>query len=141
MPNRAALASEVERRSHATMRSFEDSLQRLGLNRVDILLIHDADERSQGDRYAETLRTVEHVALRALERLKAEGVIEAFGAGVNQAEACARSGRQITLLVPIESGRSRRRTRTTRRALDPAYPRYLELYPALRPVLRGAAIA
>jgi D-threo-aldose 1-dehydrogenase len=74
----------------ATMRSFEDSLQRLGMNRVDILLIHDCDEWSQGPAYPEALRTVEHGALKALEKLKAEGVISAFGAGVNQAEACER---------------------------------------------------
>jgi D-threo-aldose 1-dehydrogenase len=74
----------------ATMRSFEDSLQRLGMNRVDILLIHDCDEWSQGARYADALRTVEHGALKALEQLKAEGTIAAFGAGVNQAEACER---------------------------------------------------
>lgn len=74
----------------ATMRSFEDSLQRLGMNRIDILLIHDADEWSQGAGYAEALRTVEGGALKALERLKAEGTIGAFGAGVNQAEACER---------------------------------------------------
>jgi D-threo-aldose 1-dehydrogenase len=72
----------------ATMRSFEDSLQRLGMNRIDILLIHDADEWSQGARYREVLRTVETGALRALQRLKDEDVIGAFGAGVNQAEAC-----------------------------------------------------
>ena len=74
----------------ATMRSFEDSLQRLGMNRVDVLLIHDCDEWSQGARYAQALRTVERGALRALEKLKAEGTIGAFGAGVNQAEACER---------------------------------------------------
>jgi D-threo-aldose 1-dehydrogenase len=74
----------------ATMRSFEDSLQRLGLNRVDILLIHDADEWSQGPRYEDALRTVESGALRALTRLRDEGAIEAVGAGVNQAEACER---------------------------------------------------
>jgi len=74
----------------ATMRSFEDSLQRLGMNRIDILLIHDADAWSHGDRYEKVLRTVEAGALRALERLKADGVISAFGAGVNQAEACER---------------------------------------------------
>ena len=34
----------------ATMRSFEDSPQRLGMNRVDVLLIHDCDEWSQGPR-------------------------------------------------------------------------------------------
>jgi D-threo-aldose 1-dehydrogenase len=74
----------------ATMRSFEDSLQRLGLNRIDLLLIHDADAWSQGDRYEEVLRTVERGALRALDRLRSEGVIAGFGAGVNQVEACER---------------------------------------------------
>jgi D-threo-aldose 1-dehydrogenase len=74
----------------ATMRSFEDSLQRLGMNRVDILLIHDADEWSQGGRYEEALQAVECGALRALEKLKADGLIGAFGAGVNQVEACER---------------------------------------------------
>jgi D-threo-aldose 1-dehydrogenase len=74
----------------ATMRSMEDSLQRLGMSRVDILLIHDCDEWSQGAAYAEALRTVEHGALKALMRLKEEGTIAAFGAGVNQAEACER---------------------------------------------------
>lgn len=74
----------------ATMRSFEDSLQRLGMNRVDILLIHDCDEWSQGPRYAEALKTVERGALKALEKLKSEGTIGAFGAGVNQSEACER---------------------------------------------------
>lgn len=74
----------------ATMRSFEDSLQRLGLSRIDILLIHDCDEWSQGPRYEESLRTVERGALPALQRLRDEGVIGAFGAGVNQAETCER---------------------------------------------------
>jgi len=74
----------------ATMRSFEDSLQRLGMNRVDVLLIHDCDRWSQGDRYEEALRTVERGALKALERLKAAGAIGAFGAGVNETEACER---------------------------------------------------
>jgi D-threo-aldose 1-dehydrogenase len=74
----------------ATMRSFEDSLQRLGMNRIDILLIHDADRWSQGADYEEVLRTVEIGALRALRKLKEEGVIAAFGAGVNEAEGCER---------------------------------------------------
>jgi D-threo-aldose 1-dehydrogenase len=60
------------------------------MNRIDVLLIHDADEWSQGPRYAEALKTIESGALKALERLKAEGVIGAFGAGVNQVEACER---------------------------------------------------
>jgi D-threo-aldose 1-dehydrogenase len=74
----------------ATMRSLEDSLQRMGMNRVDVLLIHDCDEWSQGPRYEEALRSVERGALPALQRLKDEGAIGAIGAGVNQAEACER---------------------------------------------------
>lgn len=74
----------------ATLRSFEDSLQRLGMNRVDILLIHDSDEWSQGSRYEEALRTVESGTLRALRKLKDEGTMAPVGAGVNQAEACER---------------------------------------------------
>jgi D-threo-aldose 1-dehydrogenase len=72
----------------ATMRSFEDSLQRLGMNRIDMLLIHDADEWSQGERYREVLRTVETGTLKALRKLKDEGVIGAYGAGVNESVAC-----------------------------------------------------
>ncbi|WP_240759198.1 aldo/keto reductase [Lichenicoccus roseus] len=74
----------------ATMRSFEDSLQRLGLARIDILLIHDADEWTHGDAIGDRLREVETGALRALRRLRDEGAISAFGAGVNQATACER---------------------------------------------------
>ncbi|MBH0238093.1 aldo/keto reductase [Methylobrevis albus] len=74
----------------ATMRSFEDSLQRLGLGRIDVLLIHDCDAWSQGANFEPALRDVETGALRALELLKAEGSIGAFGAGVNQFEACER---------------------------------------------------
>ena len=62
----------------------------MGMNRVDILLIHDCDAWSQGPRYGEALRSVECGALPALQRLKDEGVIGAIGAGVNQAEACER---------------------------------------------------
>ena len=74
----------------ATLRSFEDSLQRLGLARIDVLLIHDADEWTHGAAIDDRLREVETGALRALRRLRDEGAIEAFGAGVNQAAACER---------------------------------------------------
>lgn len=74
----------------ATMRSLEDSLQRLGMNRVDMLLIHDADAWSHGPKFEDVLRSVERGALPALQRLKEEGVIAAYGAGVNQPEACER---------------------------------------------------
>jgi D-threo-aldose 1-dehydrogenase len=66
-----------------TMRSLEHSLQRLGTNTVDIVLIHDVNRRWQGDlveqRYVEAM----HGAHRALCELRAQGVVKAFGVGVN----------------------------------------------------------
>ncbi len=68
------------------MRSYEDSLQRLGMNQVDVLLIHDLDVRNQGTEeivgaYLTQLRTS---GWRAVEVLKDSGAIKAIGAGVNQ---------------------------------------------------------
>ncbi|MEA2778601.1 MAG: D-threo-aldose 1-dehydrogenase [Rhodospirillaceae bacterium] len=73
-----------------TIRSIEDSLQRLGMNRIDVALIHDADQWTHKDGYEELIEEVRTGALPALQDLKEEGVIRAFGAGVNQAEACER---------------------------------------------------
>ncbi|MET1027997.1 MAG: aldo/keto reductase [Dongiaceae bacterium] len=73
-----------------TIRSIEDSLQRLGTNRIDVALIHDADEWTHKELYGKRLKEVERETLPALQELKAQGVIRAIGAGVNQAEACER---------------------------------------------------
>lgn len=66
------------------MRSFEESLERLRLDRIDILHIHDPD-----DHFDEAIDG----AYRALARLRAEGVIKAIGAGMNQAEMLTRFAR------------------------------------------------
>jgi D-threo-aldose 1-dehydrogenase len=67
------------------MRSFEDSLQRLGINKIDVLLIHDLDtwhfktEAKVGP-YMNQLFTS---GWRALEELRDQGVIKGIGAGFN----------------------------------------------------------
>jgi D-threo-aldose 1-dehydrogenase len=68
-------------------RSLEDSLQRLGLERVDLLLIHDLDLLHHGDDAGVTARLDElgEGGWSALLELKAEGLIRAIGAGVNLA--------------------------------------------------------
>ncbi len=71
-------------------RSIEDSLQRLGMNRIDIALIHDADAWTHGDKLGDRLDDVRVGAMPVLRKLKAEGTIAAIGAGVNQWEACER---------------------------------------------------
>ncbi|RWO91207.1 aldo/keto reductase [Mesorhizobium sp.] len=68
------------------MRSFDDSLQRLGLNRIDLLLIHDLDHwhhdtDARVNAYMAQLYTS---GWRALEELRASGAVSGIGAGINQ---------------------------------------------------------
>ncbi len=74
----------------AVMRSWEDSLQRLSLNRVDLLIIHDLDlvyhqTPENVERYMRQLE--DGGGMRALEELKAGGQIKAIGAGINRDHA------------------------------------------------------
>ena len=67
------------------MRSFNDSLKRLQVDRIDILHIHDADNH-----YEQAIKG----AYPALDQLRREGRIAAVGAGMNQAEMPARFARE-----------------------------------------------
>ena len=69
--------------------SFEASLERLGLDRVDILLCHDIDVWTHGDDQPAILEAARSGALRALAALREEGVIRAFGLGVNEWQVCS----------------------------------------------------
>jgi D-threo-aldose 1-dehydrogenase len=68
------------------MRSFEDSLQRLGLPRIDLLLIHDLDFSHHGTeaRVAAYLTELHNGGWRALTELKQSGLIRGIGAGINE---------------------------------------------------------
>jgi D-threo-aldose 1-dehydrogenase len=68
-----------------TLRMVEGSLKRLGLDRIDILLIHDPDEQID-----EALAG----SYRALRRLRDEGVVGAIGAGMNHSHLLARLARE-----------------------------------------------
>lgn len=71
------------------MRSIEDSLQRLGLARIDIALIHDIDVFTHGtDAQPQRFREAMEGAYRALAELKSAGTIEAIGLGVNKSRVC-----------------------------------------------------
>jgi len=67
------------------MRSFEESLKRLGVDRIDILHIHDSDRH-----WDEAIRG----AYPALDKLRSEGVIKGVSAGMNQWEMLARFARE-----------------------------------------------
>ena len=75
------------------MRSFEESLRRLGLERVDILYVHDIDAIVHGDREKSNQRLRElfdNGGWRALDQLRSDGAITAIGAGVNEWQPCVR---------------------------------------------------
>lgn len=67
----------------ATLRSLEHSLQRLGTNSVDIVLIHDVSRRWQGNLVEQRYREAMAGAHRALCDLRSAGTIKALGVGVN----------------------------------------------------------
>ncbi len=72
------------------MRSIEFSLERLGTHRIDMLFAHDLDLPNQGSQEVLDARLAELMAggYKALSDLRDQGVIKAFGAGVNEWQPC-----------------------------------------------------
>jgi D-threo-aldose 1-dehydrogenase len=70
----------------ATLRSIEDSLKRLRTDRIDIAFVHDLAQDFWGDRWIGQFEQARTGAFRALDRLRDEGVIKAWGLGVNKVE-------------------------------------------------------
>ena len=69
------------------MRSFEDSLQRLGVARIDILYVHDIGVMQHGSAaHPGLMRTLRDSGYRALEELRSAGTVRAIGMGVNERE-------------------------------------------------------
>ncbi|MFE9251768.1 aldo/keto reductase [Streptomyces sp. NPDC007088] len=70
----------------ATLRSVEDSLKRLRTDRLDIVWVHDIAQDFYGDDWLQYYESARTGAFRALSRLRDEGVIKAWGLGVNKVE-------------------------------------------------------
>ncbi|MGW0869381.1 aldo/keto reductase [Streptomyces sp. NPDC002740] len=77
-------------------RTLEASLERLGLDRVDVVYLHDPDDHAE-----EAFRE----GYPALEKLRSEGVVGAIGAGMNQAEMLTRFVRDTDVDVVLCAGR------------------------------------
>lgn len=78
------------------MRSVEESLARLGLDRIDILLVHDPD-----DHYDAAVAG----AFKALQRLRDDGSIAAIGAGMNQSDMLRRFAEAVPVDCFLLAGR------------------------------------
>ncbi len=70
------------------MRAFEDNLQRLGLDRIDILLAHDIGAFQHGDENASHFRDLAEGGYRAMDELRRSGQVQAIGLGVNENQIC-----------------------------------------------------
>ena len=81
-----------------TLRSIEDSLKRLQTDRIDIVWVHDLAQDFYGDEWIGMFEQARTGAFRVLDRLRDEGVIGAWGLGVNRAEA-------VELLFDLEEPR------------------------------------
>ncbi len=74
--------------AEATMRTIEGSLQRLKTDRLDIVFVHDVAQDAHGDEWIDHFSVARKGAFRALASLKEQGVIKAWGLGVNRVEPC-----------------------------------------------------
>jgi D-threo-aldose 1-dehydrogenase len=79
------------------MRSYEQSLMRLGLDTVDALLVHDLDAAGHGDQFDRHVRDLVASGMRALEELKRSGDIRAIGMGVNFADSLEAVAKKVDL--------------------------------------------
>lgn len=84
--------------SDATLRSIEDSLKRLQTDRIDIVWVHDVAQDFYGDDWIAMFEQARAGAFQALDRLRDEGVIKAWGLGVNKVEA-------VELLLDLDGPR------------------------------------
>jgi D-threo-aldose 1-dehydrogenase len=87
------------------MRSYEDSLARLGLNAIDILYVHDLETATLGADYDRHFADFIDGGMRALEELKDAGSIKAIGLGVNEVGACLNLLARVPLDVILLAGR------------------------------------
>lgn len=70
----------------ATLRSIEDSLNRLKTDRLDIVWVHDVAQDFYGDDWLNKFESARKGAFKVLDNLRDQGVIKAWGLGVNRVE-------------------------------------------------------
>lgn len=87
------------------MRSLEASLRRTGLDRFDVLLIHDVNRKYHGDAVHARLDEALAGACRALRSLRDQGVIRAFGPAGNEIDVNLRFVREADVDCLMLPGR------------------------------------
>ncbi|MES0172585.1 aldo/keto reductase [Mesorhizobium sp. M0006] len=87
------------------MRSFEDSQHRLGVDYIDILLVHDLGQAWHGDNADTYWRQIRDSGYRALDELRRTGAVSAVGLGVNETESVVTVAREFAIDCALIAGR------------------------------------
>lgn len=103
------------------LRSVEESLGRLGLGRIDILLVHDIDRYTHAADQPARMREALEGALPALAEMKAQGTIRGYGLGVNEWQVCADVAAHMPIDVVLLAGRYTLLEQGARGFLDQAH--------------------
>ena len=74
--------------SDGTKRSIDDSLKRLGVDRIDFVWVHDIAQDFHGDAWLAQFEVARTGAFRALTQMREQGMIKGWGLGVNRVEPC-----------------------------------------------------
>ncbi|MDO3384942.1 aldo/keto reductase [Gilvimarinus sp. SDUM040013] len=105
------------------MRSFEESCRRLGRENIDIVFAHDLGELTHGDQHKVHWQNFCSGGMHAIQALKAEGRIKAFGLGVNEVEVCQRALVELDVDLFLLAGRYTLLEQTPLQTLFPACQR------------------
>ncbi len=103
----------------ATLRSIEASCERLGLQQIDIALIHDIDTFTHGDAQPMRFREALEGAHRALDDLRHQGAVRAIGLGVNEWAVCESFAREVDIDCILLAGRHTLLERSAQRRFVP----------------------
>lgn len=103
--NAAPFSMHFDYSYDGTMRSVEDSLQRLALEHIDIMFIHDIDVFTRGAEQPEVFKQAMDGCYRALASLREQGVLKAIGVGVNEWEVCLEALKQRDFDALLLAGR------------------------------------
>ena len=87
------------------MRSFDQSIHRLAVSKIDICLIHDVDRYNFGNDVDHYFKVAMNGAYKALNDLKEQKVIKAIGVGLNDADICTKFANQGDFDCMLLAGR------------------------------------
>jgi D-threo-aldose 1-dehydrogenase len=87
------------------MRAFEDALQRLMTDHIEVVFMHDVDRYTHGTAQEEYFETAVEDGFRALVKLREEGAVRAIGFGVNEADVLAEAVRRTDSDAVLLAGR------------------------------------